>query len=161
MKTMLSIKHTAYLWTYLLLWLLMPGVSNLMANPGEKEVPPPSLGFTENKGQIKPESDVRFYFRSNGVGFYLQSDGITYVWNRELENEKVIYEEIYPHIDLEFYFKETQLKYDFIVKPGGKVSDIRLRYAGHEDLNKESDGSISISHSLGRQSRHTQGDLFS
>ena len=205
MKTTLSIDNTNYLWTYLLLCLLMSGIGSLRADPGDKEVPSPSLGFTENKGQINPESDVRYYFKSNGVGFYLQSDGITYVWKRELGNEadeeegkkfekvildltfeganpqldicafepnsylqhfytaghsgglrdiqtfeKVVYEEIYPHIDLEFYFEATQLKYDFIVKPGGKVSDIRLRYDGQEDLSKEADGSLSIRHQLGK-----------
>lgn len=38
--------------------------------------------------------------------------------------------EIYENIDLRFYSDGGQLKYDFIVKPGGKVEDITLQYEG-------------------------------
>ena len=202
MKTIVKTKHSTYIWAFLFLWMLIPGVTNLYANPIKNNATAPTIGFTENKGQIGPDSDVHYYLRSQGVACYLQSDGISYFWKRKVENEgegemkletvllklsfdganpkvnvsasdpstylqhfytadhpegirdvqtyeQVIYEEIYPSIDLIFYFEETQLKYDFIVKPGGKVSDIQLRYAGYENLNQEVDGSISISHALG------------
>lgn len=44
--------------------------------------------------------------------------------------QAVNFENIYKDIDLRFYSDGGQLKYDFIVKPGGKVSDIALRYEG-------------------------------
>ncbi|HUM47841.1 MAG TPA: hypothetical protein PLD84_13000, partial [Chitinophagales bacterium] len=50
--------------------------------------------------------------------------------------QKIIYENIYPDIDLVFYIqndkgsKNPRLKYDFIIHPGGDVSKIQLEYAG-------------------------------
>jgi hypothetical protein len=40
----------------------------------------------------------------------------------------VLYKNIYPYIDLEFNIKNAE--YNFIVHPGGKVSDIKLEYKG-------------------------------
>lgn len=42
------------------------------------------------------------------------------------------YEEIYEGIDLKFYFSENNLKYDYIVEPGAKPSDIVMEY-NHAD----------------------------
>ncbi len=45
--------------------------------------------------------------------------------------ESVLYSEIYPNIDLEFFRSESgQPEYQFYVKPGGDVKAIRLRYHG-------------------------------
>ncbi len=47
--------------------------------------------------------------------------------------QKVIYKNIYPHIDLEFQAlasKDKPVEYNFILQPGACVSDIRLRYKG-------------------------------
>jgi len=56
-------------------------------------------------------------------------EGIT----RVKAHRKVIYENMYPNIDVVFYggIKEG-MEYDFVVKPGGNVEDIRLRYKGAE-----------------------------
>ncbi|MBD0254179.1 MAG: IPT/TIG domain-containing protein, partial [Cytophagales bacterium] len=62
---------------------------------------------------------------------------------------KIRYENIYPRIDLVFYFRDGQLKYDFIVKPGGRVEDIRLRYAGSRGIGLAPDGSAQIANPLG------------
>ena len=43
--------------------------------------------------------------------------------------------DIYPNIDLKLYEKDGFLKWDFIVKPKGKVEDILLRYEGIDKLN--------------------------
>ncbi|NNJ55519.1 MAG: hypothetical protein HKP14_05285, partial [Bacteroidia bacterium] len=49
--------------------------------------------------------------------------------------DEVIYPEIYPNIDLRFYkSSEGDLKYDFILKPGARISDIKLKYEGVENL---------------------------
>ncbi|HTL82949.1 MAG TPA: hypothetical protein VL651_14645, partial [Bacteroidia bacterium] len=49
---------------------------------------------------------------------------------------KVLYRNIYPGIDLLFFAseKETGVKYDFIVHPGGNISDIRLHYSGADEV---------------------------
>lgn len=43
---------------------------------------------------------------------------------------RLVYENIYDNIDLVFYSHNNGLKYDFIVKPGGNVADIAMRYRG-------------------------------
>lgn len=49
--------------------------------------------------------------------------------------QAITYKNIYPNIDIRYFMDEGQnLKYDFIVHPGGKVSDIALKYLGAEKL---------------------------
>jgi hypothetical protein len=62
---------------------------------------------------------------------------------------RIVYENVYPHIDLVLYAQEAQLKYDFIVKPGGKVSDIRIQYTGSQGMHLRPDGSLLIKNPLG------------
>lgn len=38
------------------------------------------------------------------------------------------YQNIYPHIDIVFYEKMGTLEYDFIVKPGGSITDIGVKF---------------------------------
>ncbi|MEA3308616.1 MAG: SBBP repeat-containing protein [Chloroflexota bacterium] len=48
---------------------------------------------------------------------------------------QVIYQNLYPGIDLLYYFAEGQLKSEFIVHPGAKMENIRIRYTGIENLS--------------------------
>ncbi len=45
-------------------------------------------------------------------------------------NQAVLFKNIYPNIDLRYYINDSQLKYDFIVQPGGNPNAIALRYDG-------------------------------
>lgn len=62
---------------------------------------------------------------------------------------RLVYKNVYPHIDWVLYIKGEQVEYDFIVRPGGKVSDIRLRYTGTDALRKNKDGSITAHTPIG------------
>jgi hypothetical protein len=56
---------------------------------------------------------------------------------------RIIYHEIYPGIDWVFYFNSVgKLEHDFIVKPGGKVSDIKLQYAGADQVKADRFGNL-------------------
>ncbi|MFC6268582.1 DUF7948 domain-containing protein [Frigoriflavimonas asaccharolytica] len=60
--------------------------------------------------------------------------------------KKVTYKNIYPEIDLEFegsLDSTTPIKYNFIVKPGGNVSDIKLKISGGANILKNNEISIS------------------
>ncbi len=57
--------------------------------------------------------------------------------------EKVTYKEIYPNIDWVLYVKDNAIEYDFVLRPGGKVSDIKLQYSGATNLQINKDGSLS------------------
>jgi len=77
--------------------------------------------------KIRVEEPTQGYFN-----YYLGHcpEGITGV----KAHRKVIYENMYPNIDVVFIpplqrgIKGDLLEYDFVVKPGGNVEDIRLRY---------------------------------
>jgi hypothetical protein len=67
---------------------------------------------------------------------------------------RVTYKNIYPNIDLEFSISKTAVQnnpgveYNFIVHPGGKVSDIKLSYKGAKKVNL-SDGKLTVEVSSG------------
>ena len=60
---------------------------------------------------------------------------------------KVTYQNIYPNIDLEFVLEaanQQTFKYNFIVRPGGRVSDIQLKYNGAKSTELTASGSLNI-----------------
>jgi hypothetical protein len=62
---------------------------------------------------------------------------------------KIIYQDIYPHIDWVLYIKNSKLEYDFVVHEGGKVGDIKMKYDGATALNTTDNGGISATTPLG------------
>ncbi|REC50116.1 DUF7948 domain-containing protein [Chryseobacterium pennipullorum] len=59
--------------------------------------------------------------------------------------QKIRYKEIYPHIDLIFFKPNDTLKpieYNFIINPGGKISDIKMKFNGAPTLIK--DGKLTM-----------------
>ena len=61
---------------------------------------------------------------------------------------KITYKNIYPHIDWILYIKDNKLEYDFIVNPGGNVTDIKIKYNGATDIVC-TEGSIKITTPFG------------
>jgi hypothetical protein len=62
----------------------------------------------------------------------------------------VIYHDVYPFIDWVFYINpEGKLEHDFVVRSGGRVSDIRLDYKGASNLSLEKDGSLLMKTPMG------------
>ncbi len=66
--------------------------------------------------------------------------------------QRIVYKNIYPFIDLEFTGNDNEsinakdkqpAEYQFIVHPGGRVSDIQLSYSGMNELNLEN-GQLSV-----------------
>jgi uncharacterized repeat protein (TIGR02543 family) len=50
-------------------------------------------------------------------------------WRTNIPTSRaVLYKELYPNVDLKVYGIEKQIEYDFVVKPGGKVTDIAFEY---------------------------------
>lgn len=73
--------------------------------------------------QLQPFSEI--YYTPNVTG-----DPVVHSYAR------IIYKNVYPHIDWVLYTGQDgkALKYDFRVHPGGRVSDIKLRYDGAQTL---------------------------
>lgn len=62
---------------------------------------------------------------------------------------RVVYEDVYPGIDWVLYIDSDRVKYDFVVRAGGRVTDIRMRYAGATGLEVQADGSLRASTPFG------------
>ena len=62
----------------------------------------------------------------------------------------VIYHDVYPNIDWVFYINpEGKLEHDFVIRSGGKISDIQLDYKGATGLSLEQDGSLLMKTPMG------------
>jgi hypothetical protein len=62
---------------------------------------------------------------------------------------RLYYRDAYPGIDMMLYFANGQLKYDFILQPGARCSDIAMRVNGADSVRIEADGSLRIVTPLG------------
>ncbi len=62
----------------------------------------------------------------------------------------IIYKEIYPYIDMVLHCKKSGMKYEFVVYPGGNVSDIQIQWNGLESIKKIKDSKIEYSCALGK-----------
>ena len=72
-------------------------------------------------------------------------DGITNVHGFR----KVIFKNVYNNIDLVYYSNEKGLKYDFIVKPGGDVKDIKLKYKNEDEVYITNEGKVRATNPFG------------
>lgn len=61
----------------------------------------------------------------------------------------MVYHDVWPGIDLRMYFTVLGLKYDFIVHPGAKASQIAYRYVGGSKPSLQDKGGITVSTPLG------------
>lgn len=105
------------------------------------------LGSNTHPSIIKelPRSDVDIYYTLGLNGTKAHS------------YQKITYKDIYPNIDWVLYTKDSSLKYDFIVRPGGKVSDIKIHYSGSKDISIK-EGAVIIVTPMGSL---TEGAPFS
>ncbi len=64
--------------------------------------------------------------------------------------EKITFSNVYPFIDMKVYHLDNgQVKYDFIIHPGGNPNQIKMVFNGQDDINLLSDGSLSMKNRLG------------
>lgn len=69
--------------------------------------------------------------------------------------KKITYKEVYPNIDWVLYVKNDKVEYDFVVRPGGRVADIKMKYGGATSLHKNEDGSITATTPMGSIKENT------
>ncbi|MDH7515100.1 MAG: fibronectin type III domain-containing protein [Bacteroidota bacterium] len=95
-----------------------------------------------------PAARVRGEEQLDGVvNYYLPQcpDGLLGV----REYRRVVYEEVYDKIDLELFSSGGLMKYNFVVRPGGRPEDIRMRYESGGDVSLLGDGGLSVTTPLG------------
>lgn len=78
-----------------------------------------------------------------GVHYFKNNNGKSL---NKTTTDRITYKDIFPHIDLVFYSNtDGALKYDFVLHPGAKLSDIKLNYTGVESMRILQDGTMSYS----------------
>lgn len=65
--------------------------------------------------------------------------------------ERIKYSGIYKNIDLEFYFNENELEFDFEIYPGGNLEDVSLNVEGAKNIFTDWIGSIHIIDETGEE----------
>ncbi len=80
----------------------------------------------------KPRPGIIPRHRSDNYhNYYLGNDPSK--WKSEVyEYSNIVYTEVYPNIDWKLFSENNNIKHEFIVKKGGNIQDIRLRYNGIE-----------------------------
>ena len=63
--------------------------------------------------------------------------------------QRVVYEGIYPGIDIAYYGNQGQLEFDLALKPGADPGRIRLKLGGGRSLRLEPDGTLRIDTAAG------------
>ena len=97
-----------------------------------------------NKGVQIIASDQKPYYE-NFYSANIPEQGILNVSTYKT----ITYKNIYPNIDMVLHAKEGGMKYEFVVYPGGQVSDIQIKWNGLEKLHLGENGAISYALGLG------------
>ena len=86
-----------------------------------------------NFSELKYEEPSEAYYN-----YYTGNDTSKWVGGVRKYN-KLTFLSIYPHIDLEYEVIGERFKYNFILNPGAKLSDIRFKIDGHDGVSVQSD----------------------
>lgn len=85
---------------------------------------------------------------SGKVNYFVGNDPAR--WRTGLSTyEEIVYRDLWPGIDLAFRGARGELKYEFLVRPGASVDDIRLSYRGADDVRLGADGGLQIATAIG------------
>lgn len=93
--------------------------------------------------QIVKENEVAGY-----DNYYLEScpNGALFVKSYK----KITYKNVYPGIDLIWYEKDGQLKYDYLIAPHADLTQIQLEFTGAEKISIGKEGELIIKTPLGK-----------
>ena len=117
------------------------------------------LSFAEGKGRghalgldflgADPEATLKAQKRLEGKANYLIGDDPT-KWQQRLPTHgELLYGGLWPGIDMAVRGQGGNLKYEFHLKPGSSVEDVRLGYRGAEGLKVGAGGELLVQTPLG------------
>ncbi len=84
--------------------------------------------FLGSAEEIKSEPEKALASYNN---YFLGNDPSKWAGNCKIF-QAITYRNVYPNIDVRYYSDGTNMKYDFIVHPGGNPSEIAMQYDGPE-----------------------------
>jgi hypothetical protein len=136
--------------------LVMSKAQRTEADPGRK-----LKGVVENQRSVtqavlrtrfigvNPHSHIKGREEFAGkVNYFIGNDPAK--WRTSVPTyAKVVYEGLYPKIDLAYYGNQRQLEYDFIVRPGGDPGTIWLRVDGPNKLEVDANGDLVLQTAAG------------
>lgn len=70
-------------------------------------------------------------------------------WTNVPNYSGIIYRNIYPGIDLQYYWKEGSLKYDFIINSGADINQIKIKIEGAENITITEYGDLAVKSEFG------------
>jgi hypothetical protein len=77
------------------------------------------------------------------VNYFIGSDPNQ--WRTDIPtSHAVLYRELYPNIDLKVYGVEKEVEYDWMVKLGGEVDDIRFVYQNADGTRTDREGNLIV-----------------
>jgi hypothetical protein len=83
------------------------------------------------------------------VNYFIGNDPTR--WQKDIPTSKaVLYKDIYKNIDLKVYGNESQVEYDWIVKPGGNSAAIRFEYKNVKGTRIDKNGNLLIETKFGK-----------
>jgi hypothetical protein len=83
------------------------------------------------------------------VNYFIGNDPAK--WQKGISTSRaVLYKDIYKNIDLKVYGNESQVEYDWIVKPGGNPADIRFEYKNVKGTRIDKKGNLLIKTKFGK-----------
>jgi gliding motility-associated-like protein len=83
---------------------------------------------SNTKAQVVPDKPLYTY-----NNYILGNDPSKWVFNCNLY-QAITVKDVYPNIDIRYYTDKGLMKYDIIVRPGGEVSKIAMKYDGADEL---------------------------
>ena len=116
-----------------------------------------SLARASNKGIVlglrflglNPSATVIGAERAPGNVNYLHGNDPA-DWHTDVPTySQVVYHELWPHVDLSLREKNGALLYEFRVRPGARVEDIRLAYRGADRIALDRTGGLQIETAVG------------
>ncbi|MEJ1240035.1 gliding motility-associated C-terminal domain-containing protein [Chryseolinea sp. T2] len=92
-----------------------------------------------NAASVKPISQ-----NSDYANYFIGADEKT--WASNVRNyQALLYQSLYPGIDMKVYSEDHNLKYDFVVEAGADPSVIRFSYKGIDDVSMNALGDLEVS----------------
>ncbi len=102
------------------------------------------LDFLDAGGEVDPQGRNR----RQALFSYFKGDRAD--WRRGIPTyAELVYQDLWPGIDLCYSGDVDQLKYTFVVRPGADPDQIRLRYRGISGLSVRDSGELAITTALG------------
>ena len=107
-------------------------------------------GSTNASLKVKGEDETSFYFN-----YYMPVIDKDKVIGNVKGFRKLVYENVYPNIDIEYTIHPEQgIEYAYILHPGADVSSIKMNYSKDATLKKDFKNNIIISTSIGNITDH-------